>query len=406
MQKKWLFITIIGVLGIIFLGGINNSAMDHEVITYVQPKNDSTNLNLSATEKLLTLQTKNVTRVNQDNGVLAAIETSQMVWPATNEGNRPNTVLIGIKGDWRVNLPAVSLIHYPNNGPLLYAEKDKIPVATMDEIHRLNPKGRQMNHGTQIILIGNFSNTVRNKLKQEGWKVDVIKRQEPANMAKQLDAYHTQLDGGKFPNNIIIGSMDMPDYALPAVNWIAHMPSTFLYVTKNSIPKATLEALQQRRNKANIYLLGPEKVISKQIEDQLQSYGKVTRISGNTPQENAIAFAQYKDPATQFGWGITQPGHGLTFHRLSNIDSSISSAAFAHLGKHAPMLILEKSYLSEPLKKYIISLQPSFTKDPKEGPYNHAYLIGTVKTIPFTTQGMIDELLEIKPKRGEGHGDH
>ena len=50
-----------------------------------------------------------------------------------------------------------------------------------------------------------------------------------------------------------------------------------------------------RKDKANIYVLGPEKIVSKEVEKELSKYGKVTRISGETPTENSIAFAKFKD---------------------------------------------------------------------------------------------------------------
>ncbi|TCS94987.1 cell wall-binding repeat-containing protein [Hazenella coriacea] len=361
--------------------------------------------NSSATKGLFSLNTKNVTRINQDDPIRVAVETSQTIWPATSDGNRPGTVLLGIGAEWKVNLPAVTLVHHPNNGPLLYAEKNQIPEATLQEIKRLNPTGSKMNKGIQVILIGDFANTVRQQLENQGLKVDQIKGTEPASMAKEIDAYYAKASGGKFPDGVVIGSMDSSDYTLPVANWIAHMPEPLLYVSKDTIPEATIDALKQRQNKANIYLLGPEKVVSKKVEQKLQFYGKVTRISGESPEENAIAFAKYKDLETGFGWGVTQPGHGLTFNRTDRVDQAIVSAPFAHLGKHTPMVLLQGTELSTPLHEYLMSLQPKFKKEPTEGPYNHAYVIGTEKSIPFSTQGMIDEMLEITSVSGKGHED-
>ncbi|RAL22716.1 cell wall-binding repeat-containing protein [Thermoflavimicrobium daqui] len=362
-----------------------------------------THSNTAAAKGRLNFNTKNITRINQDDAVRVAVETSQTIWPATSNKNRPGTVLLGIKGSWKINLPAVTLVHHPNNGPLLYAEKDRIPEVTLQEIQRLNPTGSKMNQGVQVILIGDFANKVRQQLEKHGWKVDQIKGTEPAQIAKEIDAYYAKNSGGKFPNGVVIGSMDASEYTLPAANWISHMPEPLLYVNKDAIPQATMDALKQRNNKANIYLLGPEKSVSNKVEQQLQAYGKVTRISGETPEENAIAFAKFKDSTTGFGWGITKPGHGFTFNRVNRVDAAIASAPFAHLGKHAPMLLLQGAELSNPLHKYLMSLQPKYKKEPTEGPYSHAFLIGTEKSIPFSTQGMIDEMLEIVPESGEGH---
>jgi hypothetical protein len=357
----------------------------------------------SSPESRLTVQTKNVTRINQDDPVLAAIEISQVVWPATHQENRPGTVLIGIKGNPTNNLPAVTLIHHPNNGPLLYSEKNQLTEATMNELKRLNPIGSPMNKNIQVILVGDFANNVRQSLEEQRFKVDSIPGTEPAELAKKLDAYYAKTSGGTFPQGVVIGSLDFLEYTLPAANWIAHMPEPLLYVRKDSIPQDTIEALKQRGKRANIYLLGPENVISKKVEQQLQSFGKVTRIAGVTPEENAIAFARFKDPSTRFGWGITQPGHGFVFVRVDQPDTAIVSAAFSHLGKHAPMLVLQRKDLSPIIHQYLKSVQPKYKEEPTEGPYNHGYLVGTERSIPFSTQGKIDEILEIVHEHGNEH---
>lgn len=404
MLKKYMFITTIALLSsFLFVTACSNttnkmSGMDHS-------KHQS-NKNESARKDRLTMQTKNVTRIDSDDPVKVAVQTSQIIWPATSNENRPSTVLIGMKENWKVNLPAVKLIHHPNNGPLLYAEKDQIPEPTVKELQRLKPMGSSSNEGVQVILVGDFSEEVTKKLKTLGLKVDAITGSEPAEMAKKIDAYYANASDGKLPPGVIVGSIDEIKYTIPAANWIAHMPEALLYVKKDQIPKATQEALQNRKKKANIYVLGPESVISKDVEKKLQQYGKVVRISGNTPEDNAISFAKYKDTKTKFGWGVTEPGHGLTFVRLSSIETILPTAAFAHLGKHAPLLVMQKAELTAAQHEYLMSLQPKFTDDPTIGPYNHAYVIGSEKSIPFDTQGMIDQMLEITSEDGGGHSNH
>jgi hypothetical protein len=353
------------------------------------------------------LQTKNVTRVNEDDPVKAAVLISRMIWPSTDAQNRPGTVLIAEDGKTKLNLPSVTLVHHPNNGPLLYAKKDQIPQETLDEIKRLQPAGSSMNQGTQVIMIGSFAPKAKKQITDAGYKVDVIHGEDPAEMARQLDAYYAKVNGGEYPKNVIVGSVDRLDYTLPAAGWIAHMPEPLLYVSKDAVPEATRQALQQRKGQAKIYLLGPEQVISPKVEKELQSYGEVVRIAGDVPEENAIAFAKFKDEKTGFGWGVTEPGHGLTFVKSGSLDTAIASASFAHLGKHAPMLVLEGNDLSAALQQYLTSLQPGYEKEPTEGPYNHAYLIGSEKSVPFAVQGKIDRLLEIVPKSGgSGHEEH
>lgn len=419
MKRRWYIgFSILSSLALVLsacnanTNDMNHNNMDHSKMNHdMNPSSQGKAMihmgseNKQAIQGLESLDTKNVTRINQEDPVKVAVQISQKVWPATHEANRPGTVLLGILGDWKTNLPAVTLIHHPNNGPFLYAEKNKIPASTMQELLRLQPKGSKSNQGIQVVLVGAFDSSVKKELEAKGLKVDQIQSSGPAEMSRDLDAYYSKASGAQ-PDGVIVGSMDAPEYTLPAANWIAHMPEPLLYVNKDNIPTATEEALKKRNNKANIYLLGPESVVSKQTEDKLKKYGKVVRISGETPEANAIAFAKFKDTKTQFGWGITKPGHGFTFLSANQMEIAIPSAAFAHLGKHAPMLLLQGKELSEPIKQYLMSVKPTFTNDPTVGPYNHAYMIGTESTIPYTTQGVIDELLEIAPQSGNGHGGH
>jgi hypothetical protein len=166
---------------------------------------------------------------------------------------------------------------------------------------------------------------------------------------------------------------------MTASNWIVHMPEPILYVTKDDVPEATVEALIQRN---------------------------VTRIAGEDLVENAIAFSKYKDKETNFGWGLDDPGHGLSFVSTETPELALAGAPFAHLGKHAPVLWLEEGEVAESLYSYLGRLKPMFEDDPTTGPYNHAFMLGTADTIPFRTQGVIDERLEIVQENGMDHGGH
>lgn len=172
------------------------------------------------------------------------------------------------------------------------------------------------------------------------------------------------------------------------------------------IAEETKAALAKRNGKAAIYILGPEDVISKQVENELRQYGSVVRISGQDPVTNAIAFAKYKDKKTGFGWGITQPGHGLVLAGAEQVKQSLPALPFAHRGKHAPLLLTDKERAPAPLLAYAEELKPLFTKEPTEGPYNHMYIVGGTGWVSDEQQGDLDHVIEIEAKDGMGHGGH
>ncbi|SMF86063.1 hypothetical protein SAMN05661091_3269 [Paenibacillus uliginis N3/975] len=350
--------------------------------------------------------TKNTTRINTSDPVEAAVVASKTLWTSTNDNNKAGSVVLVDSENWQIAAASADLIHHPSNGPILFVNRDGIPEATLNELKRLNPKGSASNDGVQVIIVGKVAEKVEEQLKELNYKVDKVEGEEPAAVAKAIDAYYAKV-AGSTPESVIVGSMDSPEYTLPAVNWIAHMPEPLLYVNKDEVPKETIEALNTRGGKANIYLIGPESSISKKVEEELKAYGKVTRISGEDPYENAVNFAKFKDIETEFGWGIDSPGHNFSFLPADSTMLSIAVAPFSHLGKHAPLLFTDKDGMPESVMKYVMSIQPKFEKSPTEGPYNHAWITGDVNSISDKGQSEIDDMLEIVPSSGgDAHSGH
>src|SRR6201999_1322508 len=130
-----------------------------------------------------------------------------------------------------------------------------------------------------------------------------------------------------------------------------------LPVERDTIPAPILRALKEH-DKPNVYLLGPESVISKDVEKALKKVaGSIERIEGDTPIENAIAFARYRKD--DFGWGVTIPGYNFT---VASLDRPLDAAAAAALGTNgvfAPLLLTDGSAtLPKPLEEYLLSVQP------------------------------------------------
>ena len=109
---------------------------------------------------------------------------------------------------------------------------------------------------------GDVDASILEQLKE--YKVKQIKETDPATFAKDVDKEYADITGS-YPNSVIIGSSEEEGrlYTTPAVNWISHMPEPLLYTEKNKVPEATIEALKMRKDKANIYVLGPEKSFQK-----------------------------------------------------------------------------------------------------------------------------------------------
>lgn len=393
---------IIGLTSILFISGCSPEATDNEP-PKASAESPSTATGEGSPNEVPWVVTRNTVRINTNDPFQAAVSVSKTLWASITDQNRPGGIVLLSPEDWQTAAVSTNLVHFPNNGPVLFTNKDKIPEVTINEIKRLNPIGTKENQGIQVIIVGDLEQKVEEQIQSLGFKTDRIRANNPADYAKAIDAYYARAAGSP-PQSVVVGSMESPEFTLPAVNWISHMPEPLLYVTKDEIPQETVDALKTRNGKANIYLIGPQSAVSSGVAQQLSQYGKVTRISGENPYENAIAFAKYKDNTTQFGWGITTPGHNVSFIPNGSTMLAIAAAPFSHLGKHAPLLWTDQNKMPEAVMTYLMSIQPKYQTSPAEGPYNHAWLTGTEEEISKAAQAEIDDMLEIISATGQGHG--
>ncbi|GAE24977.1 hypothetical protein JCM9140_944 [Halalkalibacter wakoensis JCM 9140] len=377
------------------------SSNDREVLEK-EAATAPSSFNERAENGLLVENTKNVTRINQEDPVMASIAVAQTVWPATHEENQPGTVIVAPVGDWQYSLAALTLVHHPNDGPLLYMD-DSISEEVIAEINRLQPKGND--EGIQVLVVGNVDEQELTKLND--FQVQNITGDSPADFAEKIEQIFFDTIGHVHPS-VIIGSADDEaiGYTVPTGNWIAHMNESLLFVQNDEIPEETRQALEKREGEAIIYLAGPEHIISEDVENELREYGTVHRVAGDDVVQQAIQFSSFKDEQTNFGWGITTPGHGFVFTSTETPELAIAAAPLAHLGKHAPMLWLENGEVTDSIYRYLATVKPAFKEDPTEGPYNHGYVIGTFGKISFETQGVIDDKLEIVSITGDDHAHH
>ncbi|MGY3716939.1 cell wall-binding repeat-containing protein [Sutcliffiella cohnii] len=430
-MKKKILLLIISVVTMVLLAACTNNEpmneenmdqndMDHEIMEEQEHQNHGentssnevdrdqyakapTHFNSKAPDNLITLNTKNITRLDSDDPFEMAVLVAQTIFPSTHEENQPGTVILVPVNSWQIGLASANLIHHPNNGPILFITEEEIPALTKNELDRLNPIGNA--EGTQVMVMGDVSDSILSQL--DDYQVETIQGNDIAEFAASVDDKFAQVVGGNYPESVIVVSSeeDAKLYSLVAANWIAHMNEPILYVTKDDIPEATIEALSKREN-ANIYLLGPENILSSEVEQELSEYGKVTRIAGDDPVTTSISFASYKDQDTNFGWGLTDPGHGVSFISTETPNLAIAGAPFSHLGKHAPIIWLENGNIHEPLYQFLATIKPTFADDPTHGSYNHGFILGTLNNVSYQTQGILDDKLEIVSASGEGHGGH
>jgi hypothetical protein len=377
-----------------------------------------------------TIATKTTTRLYGANPYQEAVSVTQHVWPAAlpenapnennNDPDRPWAVTLVTPNDPLTAITAVPLLHFPNDAPILYVNSSGIPQVTADELKRLGDTGISRYHSVDAFLVGAAANpAVEAQLKAMGMKYATVTASNIPSLADTVDKLYGSIqnpdtgvpvmDNGS--ENVMIGSMQSYQYLLPATHWVAHMASGLLWVDQNSVPSATIDALQRRHGRARIYLFGGPQQISGAVANQLAQYGTVIRVTNNdnvafnanpvdTPVDTAIAFAKMWDAAGEVGWKITGPGHGFTLVNINNWQAAVASAPLSHLGFHAPLLFTNSAgTLPSQDDAYFKSVAPTYTYTPADGPYNMTYVIGSWNQIAWGQEAHIDYISEMGNRR-------
>jgi hypothetical protein len=272
------------------------------------------------------------------------------------EGTRPSAWFLVRKGQWREAALAAQFATRPINAAVLPFEKEFIPTATIDVVSRLQVRGFPRVKKLNTVVVGKastdvFLDLVERKLDLTNLKLD------PYTLSEKLVALH----GGaakRFTSNLVIASGEQREYALPAAAWSAYSGDTLLFAGKDSLPEATRRVVAQREKlrleRPTIYVIGPEKVISDAVVDQLSAYGTVKRVAGPSAVETAVALAKYRDPKTLFGWGFERGPLSFSLVNENDWGNAIGAWTFSAVGPQAPLLLTDSGDgLPKPVVQYL-----------------------------------------------------
>lgn len=328
-------------------------------------------------------QTINTTRIEAANDpVDYSITLSQFIYHATKLGNRPNSVILADKDDYKFAIPAAALIHFPHNAPILLTDRNSLDNKVEVELRRLSPPDK-------VYFVGNLSASVEQSVKTLALNTSRIQSSDPIDNAVKI------YDLLKKPMEIMIVSVDAFDESMLACAWAAHMGTPIIYTDKNSLPLKTIGLIKQN-NITSIYVLGGGNSIAFDIVKEIKSIKNtinVQRIQGSSVYETSVNFIKYYDAATSFGWGNSQKqAYSFTFCNKDNWQHGVCSSILAHTGKHAPMLLINKDNVPEEIKSYINSVNPSTGM--AKPPFMHGYIAGGTDVVSYNTQVDLDSYLK------------
>jgi len=336
--------------------------------------------------------TKNTTRVGGADPTADAAGVAQAVFPATGPTSRPAAVVLADSESWQAALAASVFMARPIRAPLLLAHGGDLPDATSAALARLAPSGSGVLGRAQVIRVGDVPEPT-------GLQTTAVTGADAFELAAAIDRVATSARGEPAPA-VMIAGVDDPAYAMPAAAWAAKAGDPLLFVERDRVPAATLQALR-RHDKPAIYVVGPKSQVSDAVLTTLRRAGSsVTRIAGADPAKNAVAFARFS--SDEFGWGIVDPGHGLVFANPGQPSAAAAGAPLSSSGTYGPLLLTDaQGGLPESVVQFLLDIQPGYEDDPVRGVYNHAWLIGDEQAVTLDAQSRIDALLEISPINDE-----
>jgi hypothetical protein len=331
--------------------------------------------------------TKNTTRVGGADAIADAAAVALATFPAQSPGTRPPVVALADARDWRAVVLAGLLAAPPIGAPVLLSDGTHLPPATEQALARLAPGGSPAVGGAQVIRVGDAA-------RPPGLRTTDLAGRDVFALARAVDAFHAAASGRTSDHVVIVGA-DQPAFALPAAAWAAKAGDPVLLTEHDRLPLETRRALQAHQQ-PRIYVLGPPSAVSGGVLAQLRRLGTTRRVGDADPVRNAIAFARYSDSG--FGWGVVDPGHGLTFARADRPADAAAAALLATHGAYAPLLLVgDGQRLDDPLASYLLDIQPGYSKDPVRGVYNRGWILGDDSALSLAAQARIDALLEIQP---------
>jgi hypothetical protein len=335
--------------------------------------------------------TRNTVRVGGSDAASDAAGVAGALYPATGDSDRPTAVVLVDQDDWTTAIAASVLVGRPIGAPILLSDGGDLPAVTKDVLDHLKPKGSDLSKDAQVIRVG------PDVARPSGYKTALIEGKDPFQRAAAIDRFFSAARG-RPSNDVVLYSADEPAFAMPAAAWAARSGDSVLPVHRNRIPAPIAKALGEH-SKPNVFVLGPDKVISKSVLDQLTKRKlarSVERIRGATAVENAIAFARYDKG--DFGWGIVVPGYNFSVATTTRPSDAAAAAALATRGVFAPLLLSDDPKKLPPkLEQYFLSVQPGYESDPSQAVYNRAWILGDDKAISVPQQAQLDQLTELIP---------
>jgi hypothetical protein len=358
-----------------------------------------------AKQGVVSVATKNTTRLGGADPATDAAAVARAVYPGLTAATRPQAVVLVNERNWPASIAAAALAGAPLGAPLLYADGNRLPDATVQALNAMRPVGAAALGGAQVIRIGTSAAV------PDGYSTQTVAvGRDPASTAAAVERLVVAAQGGSPRQVIVLSAGAARALQMPAAGLSAESGAPILFTAAATVPVATAAVLQSLHRPA-IYLVGTA-AIGRRARARLARFGRVARVAGaaggkasaigaesSDPVENAVSVTRFSDGP--FGWAIHEAGHGLVFANSSRPLDAPAAAPLSSHGDYAPLLLLGSgASVPAALAHYLSNIEPGYSRAvrPVRAVYNHGWLIGDEHAVSALAQAEIDAILEIAPR--------
>ena len=336
--------------------------------------------------------TKNTTRLGGATPTVTAAQVALAVFPGNGPDSGPPAVALVDAGDWQGTLAAAMLAAAPVGAPVLLSEGGTLSPETRQAVARVQPGGMPRAGGVQVLRVGERAPA------PAGLRSTLIGDADPYRVAAAVDAFASSLRR-RPSSDVVVASGERPEWSMPAAAWAARSGDALLLVRQGAVPGATQRALRAH-GRPDIFVLGPEQAVGAGAVRALRRFGRVRRVAGPSPVENAVEFARYSHGGRAgFGWGATVPGYNFTVASTGRPLDAAAAAALGSNGVFAPLLLSDDGGVPRALEDYLLDVQPGYEDDPGDGVYNRVWVLGPDAAISVGAQARLDEVTQLVPVR-------
>jgi len=191
-------------------------------------------------------------------------------------------------------------------------------------------------------------------------------------------------------------------WALPGAYWAAFAGSSVVFLGRETVPDDALDSI--RRLGVPVYVLAPETLVSERVVEQIARLTPVQRVAGDDLAEHAVRIAEYRDAATDFGWGREHEDLPTVFHFViaapADVDAAYSALPLAQAVAGAFLFAGDDGGVPGPTDRYLWSQRGDWFVTPSETSFRHLWLVGD--RVSYASQGRLDLAVEKGPYLSKG----